>query len=136
MQPPQPPPPPPPPPPPWIRHCGVFKQSDTSLDLPCHKLACTRCGVEWVTASSTACSCCSEDSSLVPTEIRPAPNAIVILLKDVLVQRVGCHRDVKAGCYEGHECTPSLTGGEDREASTAKEGHLHQHNTTANRRNS
>ena len=92
----------------------MFKQSDTALDLPCSKLACTRCGVEWVAASSTACSCCSaEDSSLIITEIRPpAPNDIVILLKDVLVlQCVGCHRDVKAGCYEGHECTPFLTGG-------------------------
>ena len=77
-----------------------------------------------VVASSPVCSCCSEDSSLITTEIRPAPNAIVTLLKDVLVQCVGCHRDVKAGCYEGHECTPSLTGGEEREAGTAEEGPL------------
>ena len=33
---------------------------------------------------------------------------------------MGCHRDVKAGCYEGHKCTPSLTGGEEREASLLK----------------
>ena len=50
---------------------------------------------------------------MVPTGIRPAPNAIVILLKDLLVQCVGCHRDAKAGCYE---CTPSLTAEEEREA--------------------
>ena len=30
-----------------------------------------------------------------------------------------CHRDVKAGCYEGHECTPSLTAGEEREAAAS-----------------
>ena len=40
----------------------------------------------------------------------------LLLLKDVLVQCMVCHRDVKAGCYEGHECTPSLTAGEKREA--------------------
>ena len=74
-----------------------------------------RCGAE-VAASSPVCPCCSEDSTLVPTGIRPAPNAIVILLKDLLVQCVGCHRDVKAGCYEGHECTTSLTADEEREA--------------------
>ena len=28
---------------------------------------------------------------------------------------------MKAGCYEGCECTPFLTGGEEREASTAEE---------------
>ena len=26
------------------------------------------------------------------------------------------HRDVTAGCYDGHECIPSLTAGEKREA--------------------
>ena len=96
---------------------------DTSLDLPCHKLACTRCGVEWVAALSPVCSCCSEDSSLITTEIRPAPNAIVILLIAVVVpQCVECHRDVKSGCCKEYECTPPLTGGEEREANTAEEG--------------
>ena len=73
------------------------------------------CGAE-VAALFPVCPCCSEDSTLVPTGIRPAPNAIVILLKDVLVQCAECHRDVKAGCYEEHECTPSLTLVEEREA--------------------
>ena len=53
---------------------------------------------------------------MVSTEIRPAPNAILLVLKDVLVQCVGCHRDMKAGCYDGHECTPYLVAGEEREA--------------------
>ncbi|KAL5478035.1 hypothetical protein EMCRGX_G024910 [Ephydatia muelleri] len=69
------------------------------LELPCRKLACTRCVVERVAASSPVCPCCSEDSTL-----------------DVLVQCAECHRDVKAGCYEEHECTPSLTFVEEREA--------------------
>ena len=49
---------------------------------------------------------------MVPTEIRPAP----LLLKDVLVQ---CHRDMKAGCYVGHECTPYIVAGEEREVKRA-----------------
>ena len=59
------------------------------------------------------CPCCSADGSLVPREIRPASNVTLLLLKDVLVQSMVCHRDVKAGSYE---CTPSLTAGEEREA--------------------
>ncbi|KAL5473856.1 hypothetical protein EMCRGX_G028418 [Ephydatia muelleri] len=86
------------------------------LELPCGKLACTSCIVERVTASATVCSCCLLDGGLVSTEIRPASNLIQLLLKDVLVQCVVCHRDVKAGYYEDHECTQSLTPGEEREA--------------------
>ena len=86
------------------------------LELPCGKLACTRCIVERVTASATVCPCCLLDGGLVPNEIRPASNLIQLLLKDVLVQCVVCHRDVKAGYYEEHECTQSLTAGEEREA--------------------
>eukprot|EP00731_Ephydatia_muelleri_P007956 Em0004g294a len=79
------------------------------LELPCGKLACTSCIVERVTASATVCPCCLLDGGLVSTEIRPASNLIQLLLKDVLVQCVVCHRDVKAGYYEDHECTQSLT---------------------------
>ena len=82
------------------------------LELPCGKLACTRCIVERVTASATVCPCCLLDGGLVPTEIRPAS----LLLKAVLVQCVVCQRDVKAGYYDEHECTQSLTAGEEREA--------------------
>ena len=86
------------------------------LELPCGKLACTSCIVERVTASATVCPCCLLDGGLVSTEIKPASNLIQLLLKDVLVQCVVCHRDVKAGYYEDHECTQSLTPGEEREA--------------------
>ena len=86
------------------------------LELPCRKLVCTRYVVEQVAASTTVYPCCSADGSVVPREIRPASNVTLLLQKDVLVQCMVCHRDVKAGCYEGHECTPSLTAGEEREA--------------------
>ena len=64
------------------------------------------------------CSYCFENDSRVPREIRPASNVTLLLLKDVLVQCMVCHRDVKAGSYEGHEYTPSPTAGEEREAAT------------------
>ncbi|KAL5502912.1 hypothetical protein EMCRGX_G009770 [Ephydatia muelleri] len=83
------------------------------LELPCGKLACTSCIVERVTASATVCPCCLLDGGLVSTEIKPASNLIQLLLKDVLVQCVVC---IKAGYYEDHECTQSLTPGEEREA--------------------
>ena len=86
------------------------------LELPCGKLACTSCIVERVIASATVCPCCLLDGGLVPTENRSASNLIQLLLKDVLVQCVVCHRDVKAGYYEEHECTQSLAPGEEREA--------------------
>ena len=59
----------------------------------------------------------------MPTEIRPAHAGVPQRCESWLL-------------YEGHECTPSLTGGEEREASTAEEGPLARHNTTAYRRNS
>eukprot|EP00731_Ephydatia_muelleri_P002365 Em0001g2365a len=83
------------------------------LELPCGKLACTSCIVERVTASATVCPCCLLDGGLVSTEIRPASNLIQLLLKDVLIQCVVCHRDVKAGYYEDHEFTQSLTPAND-----------------------
>ena len=70
------------------------------FELPCRTLVCTRCVVERVTASTTVCPCCSADGSLVPRVIRPASNVTLLLLKDVLVQCMECHRDVKAGCYD------------------------------------
>ena len=79
--------------------------------------------MERVAASTPVRPFCSENGSLVPREIRPASNVTLLLLKDVLVHCMVCHLDVKAGCYEGHECTPTLTAGEEREA--AEESHLH-----------
>ena len=66
-------------------NCSVFKYSVAPLELPCRKLVCTRCVVERVATSTTVCPCCSEDSSLVPREIRPASNVTLLLLNDVLV---------------------------------------------------
>ena len=77
------------------------------LELPCRKLVCTSCVVERVAASTTVCPCCS-------ALYLERSNVTLLLLKDVQVQCMVCYRDV--GSYEGHECTPTLTAGEEREA--------------------
>ena len=41
---------------------------------------------------------------------------ILLLLSDVLIHCTDCCRDVKAGDYEGHECVPSLTPEEEKQA--------------------
>ena len=52
--------------------------------------------MEQVAASTTVCPCCSADGSLVPRENATEMQRLV--------------------AYEDHECTPSLTAGEKREA--------------------
>ena len=41
---------------------------------------------------------------------------ILLLLSDVLVNCTDCSRDIKAGDYEGHDCVPSLTPEEEKQA--------------------
>ena len=48
--------------------------------------------------------------------VRPAPGVILMLLLDVLVHCSDCSRGVKASYYEGHECVPSLTPEEEKQA--------------------
>ena len=62
------------------------------------------------------CPCCLEDGPLVPSHIRQAPGVILLLLSYVLVNCTDCRRDIKAGDYEGHDCIPSLTPEEEKQA--------------------
>lgn len=85
------------------------------LELMCSALVCIKCLMEWIAAFGTVnCPCCS--GPLVPSHIKPASNVILLLLSDVLVHCAGCNRDIKAGGYEGHECVPSLTPEEEKQA--------------------
>ena len=63
---------------------------------------------------SVNCPFCSDDGPLVPFHIRPALNAILLLLSDVLIHCASCGHDVKAVEYGARECVPSLTPGEER----------------------
>ena len=53
---------------------------------------------------------------MVSSHVRPASSAIFLLLLDVLVYCTNCSRDVKAGDYERHECVPTLTPEEEKQA--------------------
>ena len=41
---------------------------------------------------------------------------VILLLSDVLVNCTDCSRDIKAGEYEGHDCGPSLTPEDEKQA--------------------
>eukprot|EP00731_Ephydatia_muelleri_P019457 Em0012g282a len=83
----------------WEKHTD---QECKPLELLCGALVCTKCLQEWIaTSGAVNCPCCSEGGPLVSSHVRPAPD---------------CSRDVKAGDYEGHECVPSLTPEEEKQA--------------------
>ncbi|KAL5486459.1 hypothetical protein EMCRGX_G018937 [Ephydatia muelleri] len=87
------------------------------LQLMCSALVCTTCLTESIAASGAVnCPCCSNDGPLLPTHVRPASNAILLLLSDVRRHCAGCNRDIRSGDYEGHECVPSLTPEEEKQA--------------------
>ena len=98
--------------------CAVcFNILSQPLELQCGALVCAKCLQEWIAASGAVnCPCCSEGGPLVSSHVRPAPGVILLLLLDVLVHCTDCSRDVKAGGYEGHECVPSLTPEEEKQA--------------------
>ena len=87
------------------------------LGLMCSALVCTMCLTESIAASgAVSCPCCSNDGPLLPIHVRPASNAILLLLSDVRRHCAGCNRDIRSGDYEGHECVPSLTPEEEKQA--------------------
>eukprot|EP00731_Ephydatia_muelleri_P033461 Em0030g18a len=88
------------------------------LELMCSALVCTTCILTESIAASGAvsCTCCSNDGPLLPTHVRPASNAILLLLSDVRRHGADCNRDIRSGDYEGHECVPSLTPEEEKQA--------------------
>ena len=53
------------------------------LELPCRALVCTNCIVHWFMASNCSevkCPCCILDTPLAPSQLKPAPPLIQILL--------------------------------------------------------
>ena len=53
---------------------------------------------------------------MVSSHVRPASSVILLLLSDIVVHCTDCSRDIKADGYEGHECAPTLTPGEEKQA--------------------
>ena len=90
---------------------NLFWTNLNAMELPCKAMACTQCIIHWVaTTGSVHCPYCYS------MHIKPASNLVLLLLKDVLVHCTMCTRDMRAGMYEHHECTPSLTHEEQRSA--------------------
>ena len=84
------------------------------LELTCSALVCTKCLTECIAASGAVnCPFCSDNDL---SHVRPASNAILLLLSDVRRHCAGCNRDIRSGDYEGHECVPSLTSEEEKQA--------------------
>ena len=91
------------------------------LELTCSALVCTKCLTECIAASgAVSCPCCSDNDL---SHVRPASSAILLLLSDVRRHCAACNRDIRIGDYEGHECVPSLTPEEEKQA---EESHLYQ----------
>ena len=71
--------------------------------------------------------CCSEDDPLLPRGKSPAADgplvrlssSVIMLLSDVLEHcNTDCSRDIKDGDYEEHECAPTLTPEEEKQAAS------------------
>ena len=82
--------------------CPVYLDILTQpMELPC----CAQCIIHWVrTTGSVHCPCCCSCEAM---HIKPVSNLVILMLKDVLVHCTICTRDMRAGIYEHHECTPT-----------------------------
>ena len=74
----------------------------------CSALVCTKC--------LTGCRC--ELSLLLRRCVRPASNGILLCCYQILedIDCAGCNRGIRTGDDEGHECVPSLTPEEEKQA--------------------
>ena len=72
------------------------------IQLPCERLVCALCLVEWIHLRGSRCPCCFSPTPLECTQINPASRIIQLLLKDVMVLCAACKRSVKAVKYDTH----------------------------------
>ena len=83
--------------------CAICQKTlDQPIQLSCDTLVCTGCVVQQLTASAQ--TFCPFPHQLMPETIKPASQMILSLLQDVLVRRMTCKQDVKAGDYSSHNC--------------------------------
>ena len=75
------------------------------LQLDCSAVVCSGCLSECITMSaSTECPCCVSHHNLTTCSVHPAPELILRLLHDMMVQCVTCKREMKAGEHDSHSC--------------------------------
>ncbi|KAL5476061.1 hypothetical protein EMCRGX_G025963 [Ephydatia muelleri] len=78
---------------------GVLAQP---MQLPCGKLVCATCLVEWIHLCAARCPCCHSTAPLECKDVNPASSLIQQLLHDVMVV---CGTCMKAISYDSHCCT-------------------------------
>ena len=81
---------------------GVLAQP---MQLPCGKLVCATCLVEWIHLCAARCPCCHSTAPLECKDVNPASSLIQQLLHDVMVVCGTCKSSVKAISYDSHCCT-------------------------------
>ena len=81
---------------------GVLTQP---MHLPCDRLVCSTCLVEWIHLSAARCPCCHSTAPLECKDVNPASMLIQQLLHDVMVVCGTCKSSVKAISYDSHCCT-------------------------------
>ncbi len=73
------------------------------VEMPCGKLACTDCVVEWVlVASGIPCPCCFDDTPLDQSCFHPPPTVILKLLSSLVVICEKCGERVRAATHRDH----------------------------------
>ena len=78
------------------------------IQLPCNRLVCALCLIEWIHLRGLHCPCCYSPTPLECTQINPASRMIQLLLNDVMVLCTTCKRSVKAVKYDTHCCTEEV----------------------------
>ena len=77
---------------------------DCPVEMPCGKLACTDCVVEWVLlASGVSCPCCFDDTPLLDQScFHPLPSIVLKLISSLVVICGKCGERVRAANHREH----------------------------------
>ena len=81
---------------------GVLSQP---MQLPCDRLVCATCLIEWIHVTAARCPCCYSSARLECKLVNPAPQLIQQLLHDVMVWCESCTSSIKAIDYDSHCCS-------------------------------
>ena len=75
------------------------------IQLPCDRLVCATCLIEWIHLTATFCPCCHSTTPLDTKNVKPASRMVQLLLHDVMVCFRTCDRSIKTIEYDSHCCT-------------------------------
>ena len=81
---------------------GVLTQP---MQLPCDRLVCATCLIEWIHVTAARCPCCYSSARLECKLVNPAPKLIQQLLHNVIVWCESWMSSIKAIEYDSHCCS-------------------------------